>query len=362
MKHEFLAGVALAAAFAATSGMARAQATGWYAVDKNGVAKGLPGAADDPNAGFSNNPEDWAGFAHVGYHLDPHWRVELQGGYKAGAVTPTSGPGGGVSLCAVPMAGPVCGARDRALGAYSAVANLIFDAMPQNRWVDPFVALGVGASRYDSNNAAAMNPAARWLQLNSGGGQLSYQALVGLAFRPHNRLRFDLSYRWMGAAGFAPISQAAAALGGRYQDQTVAISVRYALSSPQAAIPPAPAFGLFSGGSSAPRPARHTVVVETPSNPAALAAEAEAAVRQTNLSAAQGVSSHVVVDGHADTASTASYNARLSERRAKAMADSMVAQGVPAAAVDVRWGGEEEAFTPAVADKPLAAQTLASDR
>ncbi len=361
MKHEFLAGAALAVAFAASGGMAQAEATGWYAVDKDGVAKSQPRTAGDQDAGFSNKPEDWAGFAHVGYHLDPHWRVELQGGYKAGALTPTSGQGGATSLCAVPMAGPVCGARDRALGAYSAVANLIFDAMPENRWVDPFVALGVGASRYDPGDIAAINPAMRWLQLNSGGGQLSYQALVGLAFRPHNRLHFDLSYRWMGAAGFAPTSQAAAALGGRYQDQTVAISVRYALSSPQAAIPPVPAFGLLSTGSSAPRPARRTVVVETPSNPASLAAEADAAVRQTSLSAIQGVSSHVVVDGHADTTSNAAYNARLSERRAKAMADAMVAQGVPAAAVDVRWGAEDEAGAP-VAAPSLAPQTLASGR
>src|SRR4051812_37143341 len=168
MKHEFLAGAALAVAFAASGGMARAEATGWYAVDKDGVAKSHPGTAGDQDAGFSSKPEDWAGFAHVGYHLDPHWRVELQGGYKAGALAPTSGPGGGASLCAVPIAGPICGARDRALGAYSAVANLIFDAMPDNRWVDPFVALGVGVSRYDSGETAAINPAMRWLQLNSG--------------------------------------------------------------------------------------------------------------------------------------------------------------------------------------------------
>jgi opacity protein-like surface antigen len=360
MKFYFLAGTALAVAWAGFSPTARAQATGWYAIDQDGSAKAQLNPSEKDAAAFSAKPEDWAGFAHVGYHLDPHWRVELQGGYKAGAASTVAAPDI-ASLCAAPLAGAICGPRERLLGAYSAVANLIFDAMPDNRWVDPFVALGVGASRYDLSDGAAVNPAMRWLQLNSGGGVLAYQALVGLAFRPHSRLHFDLSYRLAGGTSFAPNGQAAAALGARYPDQTVAISVRYALSTPLAAITPAPAFGLASGALAEPRPAPPTVVVETPADPAALAAEAAAAVRQTNRSALKGGVFDVVVDGHADTASAAAYNTRLSERRAKAMADAMVAQGVPASSVDLRWGPEDDEG-PLMAPPQAQTQALASGR
>jgi opacity protein-like surface antigen len=303
--------------------------------------------ADPSSSALVAQPEDWAGFAHVGYHLDPHWRVELQGGYHAA----TTSPAGAVNLCAAPLAGVLCGPRELGLGAYSAVANLVYDAMPDSRWFDPFVAFGAGVSRPDPAEIAAISPALQQLEADAR-GSLAYQAVVGLAFRPHDRLHLDLSYRWLGATGASPLGQAAAFNSRYYQDQTVAISVRYALSSPRAAVAPAPALGFASpAGLGAPAP--HTVVVETPANPAALAAEAQAAVRQTTLSAIEGRGSQVVVDGHADTASAADYNRRLAERRAKAMADAMVSLGVPASALAIRWGEGADAA-------PAMAQSVAS--
>jgi outer membrane protein OmpA-like peptidoglycan-associated protein len=349
MKRNLLAGSALALALAIAGSAAHAQVIG---------AEPSDSAASDPLVAQTAGPAgDWAGYAHVGYHLDPHWRVELQGGYRPGATSPAAlAPGAARGPCADPMSGLACDPRDRALGAYSAVANLVFDAMPDSRWVDPFVGVGVGVSRFDPGPIALTNPAMQLLQMNAGGAaQLGYQAVVGLAFRPRDRLHFDLTYRWLGAAGPA-VSAQQAALNSRFQDQTVAISVRYALSIPRTAIAPAPSFSLASSGGAARLTLRanrpHTVVVETPSNPAALSAEAEAAVGQTALSASQGRSSHVVVDGHADTASAADYNRRLSERRAKAMADAMVSLGVPVSSLDLNWSSEE-------ADSPLPPATEA---
>jgi OOP family OmpA-OmpF porin len=350
MRRNLVAGTALAVALAAAGLAAHAQqAAPGPSADLADPLVAQPGGSDD----------SWAGYAHVGYHLDPHWRVELRGGYRPGATSPAAlAPGGASGLCADPMAGVACDSRDRALGAYSAVANLVFDAMPDSRWVDPFVGVGIGVNRFDPGADAQTNPALQILQMNAAGARLGYQAMVGLAFRPRDRLHFDLTYRWLGSAGPAPNAQQAA-FGGRFQDQTIAISVRYALSIPRAAIAPAPSFSLASAGAAtqmAPqaRP-MHTVVVETPSNPAALSAEAEAAVGQTALSDSQGRGSQVVVDGHADTTSAADYNRRLSERRAKAMADAMVSLGVPASRVDVNWAGEGAdgvSGTPAQALKP----------
>jgi outer membrane protein OmpA-like peptidoglycan-associated protein len=340
MNRTLLAGTAAAVTLLAASAPACAQPAGW--TDAAGLGAGSANGGPTPGDGQASallvRPEEWAGFAHVGYHLDPHWRVELQGGYRAGEASPAQADG----LCAAPLAGVVCGPRERLMGAYAMVANLIFDALPDNRWFDPFFALGGGASRFDPGTIAAANPLIERLQTSAGGAQLAYQALVGLAFRPHDRLHFDLSYRWLGGGGSAPNGQAVAFNNRFYQDQTVSISVRYALSSPRAALAPAPSFGLASAAAplAASAPAPHTVVVETPSNPAALAGEAQATVRQAALSASQGRGSRVVVDGHADTASAAAYNQRLSERRAKAMADAMVALGVPPSALDIRWDGD----------------------
>jgi outer membrane protein OmpA-like peptidoglycan-associated protein len=60
----------------------------------------------------------------------------------------------------------------------------------------------------------------------------------------------------------------------------------------------------------------------------------------------QGHSQHVVVVGHTDTSGSVAYNMRLSERRAKATADQLVADGVPTQTLDVQWKGKSD---PAVA-------------
>jgi OOP family OmpA-OmpF porin len=49
-----------------------------------------------------------------------------------------------------------------------------------------------------------------------------------------------------------------------------------------------------------------------------------------------------VIVAHADTSGSAAYNMRLSERRSKAVAEAMVAFGVPAASLDVRWKGKSD--------------------
>ena len=59
-----------------------------------------------------------------------------------------------------------------------------------------------------------------------------------------------------------------------------------------------------------------------------------------------GKATQLVIVGHTDTSGSPKYNARLSERRAKAVADALVGMGVASSAVAVDWKGES---APAVA-------------
>jgi outer membrane protein OmpA-like peptidoglycan-associated protein len=77
-----------------------------------------------------------------------------------------------------------------------------------------------------------------------------------------------------------------------------------------------------------------------------LTPEAQAVVSEAASYAAQGNPTSVVVTGHADTSGSAAYNIRLSERRAKTVADALVAAGVNGSAMSVDWKGESQ---PAVA-------------
>ncbi|MGH1559039.1 OmpA family protein [Caulobacter segnis] len=54
-----------------------------------------------------------------------------------------------------------------------------------------------------------------------------------------------------------------------------------------------------------------------------------------------GGASKIVVTGHTDTSGSDKYNQKLSERRAKAVADGLVSLGVNATALSVDWKGEK---------------------
>ena len=70
--------------------------------------------------------------------------------------------------------------------------------------------------------------------------------------------------------------------------------------------------------------------------------EAQTVLQDAAKYAADGHATKEIVVGHTDTSGSVKYNERLSERRAKATADGLVALGVPAANLDVSWKGKSE--------------------
>jgi outer membrane protein OmpA-like peptidoglycan-associated protein len=63
-------------------------------------------------------------------------------------------------------------------------------------------------------------------------------------------------------------------------------------------------------------------------------------VQEAASYASAGPATQVVVVGHTDTSGSPAYNVRLSERRAKAVADALVGLGVAQTALQVDWKGE----------------------
>ena len=72
----------------------------------------------------------------------------------------------------------------------------------------------------------------------------------------------------------------------------------------------------------------------------------DAGARATISSAAEEFkrtgSANISVQGHTDTSGSNAYNQRLSERRAKAVADALVGLGVNQGALSVDWKGETQ--------------------
>ena len=73
-----------------------------------------------------------------------------------------------------------------------------------------------------------------------------------------------------------------------------------------------------------------------------LTPEAQAVVQQAAQYANDGHATRIVVVGHTDTSGSAKYNLRLSERRAKAVADAMVGLGVASSVMNVDWKGKTD--------------------
>ncbi|MDB5449894.1 MAG: OmpA family protein, partial [Phenylobacterium sp.] len=63
-------------------------------------------------------------------------------------------------------------------------------------------------------------------------------------------------------------------------------------------------------------------------------------VQEAASYASAGHATKVIVVGHTDTSGSLTYNVRLSERRAKAVADALVGLGVAQTALSVDWKGE----------------------
>src|SRR6187401_859451 len=156
MKLKLLAGAAMAAAFAASGAAAQ---EGWYgAVDlgyhwpvefettsSNNAANGQPYAWE------FNQEDDWAGFARLGYQLNPHWRVEFEVGYRGGDIDSIHGINNQavIGLCTPgvtrTVAAPACGKPDGDISSWTFMGNVIYDILPDSV-INPFLGAGIGAN------------------------------------------------------------------------------------------------------------------------------------------------------------------------------------------------------------------------
>jgi opacity protein-like surface antigen len=261
MKFKLLAGAALAAVASASVAQA---AEGWYgAVDigyhwpdsisadsSNNAANGAPYRWD------FNQDDDWAAFGRLGYQFNSNWRVELELGYRPGDLDSVrGGPSNSiVGLCAPGVtrtaAAPTCGSPSGDLEVWTAMANVIYDFMPDSA-ISPFLGAGAGVAhgklqtlgQFSTVTGAltAANPAIQNLSIDDDDTVFAYQAVAGLSWKASDRLNVDLTYRYLGGSDmdFASVGTGALQPGvfsGDYSDQSVTLGLRYSFAAP----PPPP--------------------------------------------------------------------------------------------------------------------------
>lgn len=258
MKLNLLAGAALVAVFAA-SGVS-AQETGWYgAVDlgyhwpqslKTESDANAPDGAHYHWAWKSQN--DWTGFVRLGYQFNPHWRAEVEGGYRPGDLDSVHGSAvraQPIGLCTPGVtrtsSAQTCGSPDGSIDSWSLMANVIYDFAPDS-WLNPFLGAGVGINRLDVKTlgqfsgvgaVTTANTAIQNLTVDDDDLAVAWQAIAGASIKATDKLKIDFTYRYITGAEHAFQSTGSGLLQpgsfeGQYRDQSLTVGLRYSFASP----------------------------------------------------------------------------------------------------------------------------------
>jgi OOP family OmpA-OmpF porin len=297
MKKALLAAAALIALPAA----ANAQSS-WFtptAPAYPGIYIGAEGAA---NWLLNNNSyvmdTGWAAGGKVGYDfVGP--RVEVEGLYRSNT---------GTAVVAFPTGyANVRGKIDQV----SVMGNLLYDFFP-GAMITPYIGAGAGVAFVDANIQGC----------NVCLTMFAYQGILGLGFNATPALRIGLEGRYYGTTN-----------PGAYINNNIMamLSVSYKFGQPEMAPPPPPP----------PMVTPPSFMVFFDWDRSNLSAQALATIKQAADAFKAKGSARITATGHTDTSGPEAYNMALSLRRANAVKDALVRNGVPAQAITVVGMGEK---------------------
>src|SRR5471030_3196223 len=289
-----------AAALVALPVMAQAQtpSSGFYI----GAEGGLNWLLNTTIAGQTVSPQTgWAAGGVVGYDfVGP--RVELEGMYRSNSTSQAffSGSRGLVSQ----------------INQVSAMANLLYDFTPGST-ITPYVGAGAGVAFVDGDSSLSST-------------QFAYQGIVGLGWNVDTNFRVNLDGRYYGTSN--------PTFGGSTWSNnnfTVMLGLELKFGPPSEAAPPPP-----------PPVASTSFMVFFDWDRSNLSAQALNTIKQAANAYKTKGSARLTATGHTDKSGPEGYNMALSLRRANAVKDALVREGVPATAITVVGRGETQPLVP----------------
>jgi len=247
----------------------------------------------------------WAAGGMVGYDfVGP--RVEIEGVYRNNKATVGSGQFNAF------------GASKDDIGV---LANVLYDFNPGGTIV-PYIGAGAGVAFVRTSA----------LGLSSDSTQFAYQAILGVGYNIDPQFRVNLDARYYGTTS-------PNLAGNTYSNNNISamLSLQMRFGAPTAAPPPPPM----------PAPvAAPSYMVFFDWDRSDLSAQALSTIRQAAGAFKTKGSARITATGHADKSGPENYNMALSLRRANAVKDALVREGVPAASIAVVGRGESQPLVP----------------
>jgi len=287
----------------------------WLLNNSYPVNTSAPGVTANPTANASYST-GWAAGGMIGYDfLGP--RVEIEGMYRQNQGTinvPTTGTTAGVDFYQV-----------------SAMANLLYD-FNAGGVIVPYIGAGAGVAFVNTRSGGS------WAEST----QFAYQAIVGVGYNFDSMFRFNLEGRFYGTTN--PTFNQTVNIGGvafntttspqNYNVSLIA-SVQVKFGAPAAAPPPPPSEVKTT-----------SFMVFFDWDRSNLSAQALSTIKQAANAFKTTGNARITATGHADRSGPENYNMALSLRRANAVKDALVRNGVPATAISVVGKGESQPLVP----------------
>jgi len=200
----------------------------------------------------------------------------------------------------------------------SFMANALYDFLP-GATITPYIGAGLGIAFIDPS----LSPGCTMCS-----AQFAYQGIIGVGYNVAPGWRVDLDGRYYGTTN-----------PGAYQNNnfSVMLGLTYKFGQPEAApaAPPAP-----------PPVAATSFMVFFDWDRSNLSQQALNTIKQASDAYKTKGSARITATGHTDTSGPENYNMALSLRRANAVKDALVRDGVPATAISVIGKGESQPLVP----------------
>jgi outer membrane protein OmpA-like peptidoglycan-associated protein len=223
------------------------------------------------------------------------------------------------------------GALNTDINQVSVMANVLYD-FNAGGVIVPYIGAGAGVAFVNSGLLGA----------SSSSTQFAYQAILGVGYNIDPTFRINLEGRYYGTT--SPNFNYSGNLGGTPFNVTASpqnnnfslmASIQVRFGAPAAAPPPPPA--------PAATPSFMVFFDWDRSN---LSQQALQTIGQAAASYKTKGSARITATGHADRSGPENYNMALSLRRANAVKDALVRNGVPATAITVIGKGETQPLVP----------------